>query len=66
VNLPVGSKIEFLASDGVSLPQEANSADFVWSYEVFQHMPSHDIVMGNLREVQRILKPTGIGPRVSD
>ena len=58
---PLSDNLEFIASDGMSLPQNANSADFVWSYEVFQHMPSHEIIMANLCEIRRILRSDGYG-----
>jgi hypothetical protein len=34
--------------------------DFVYSYAVFQHIPSRDIVFGYLRDAFRVLKPGGI------
>jgi len=34
--------------------------DFVYSYAVFQHIPSRDIVFDYLREARRVLKPGGI------
>jgi cyclopropane fatty-acyl-phospholipid synthase-like methyltransferase len=34
--------------------------DFVYSYAVFQHIPSREVVFGYLREVARVLKPGGI------
>lgn len=34
--------------------------DFVYSYVVFQHIPSREIVLNYLRETQRVLKPGGI------
>jgi len=33
--------------------------DFVYSYAVFQHIPSRDVVMNYLREARRVLKPGG-------
>jgi len=36
------------------------SFDFVYSYAVFQHIPSRDVVFGYLREARRVLKPEGI------
>lgn len=35
------------------------SFDFVYSYAVFQHIPSRDVVLGYLRETWRVLKPGG-------
>jgi SAM-dependent methyltransferase len=34
--------------------------DFVYSYAVFQHIPSRDVVFSYLREAFRVLKPGGI------
>ena len=34
--------------------------DFVYSYAVFQHIPSKEVVFGYLREARRVLKPGGI------
>lgn len=34
--------------------------DFVYSYTVFQHIPSREIVLGYLREARRVLKPGGV------
>lgn len=53
--------LEFVSGNGVVLPSSSETADFVWSYEVFQHMPSHDVVKANLVEVCRILRPSGLG-----
>jgi SAM-dependent methyltransferase len=44
-----------------SLSQFADaSVGFVYSYAVFQHIPSRDVVMGYLREVVRVLAPGGL------
>lgn len=37
-----------------------NYFDFVYSYAVFQHIPSGEVVFGYLREVARVLKPGGL------
>jgi SAM-dependent methyltransferase len=37
-----------------------NHFDFVFSYAVFQHIPSRDVVFGYLAEAYRVLKPGGI------
>jgi ubiquinone/menaquinone biosynthesis C-methylase UbiE len=37
-----------------------NHFDFVYSYAVFQHIPSRDVVFSYLRETVRVLKPGGI------
>lgn len=34
--------------------------DFVYSYAVFQHIPSRDVVFDYLREAWRVLKPGGV------
>jgi len=34
--------------------------DFVYSYAVFQHIPSRDVVFGYLREARRVLRTGGI------
>lgn len=52
--------ITFIETDGYTLPLEDNSVDVAFSYLVFQHMKDREMVESNLKEVQRILKPTGI------
>ena len=37
-----------------------DSFDFVYSYAVFQHIPSREVVFGYLHEAGRVLKPGGI------
>jgi len=51
--------LSFMATNGIALPLPTGSADFIWSYEVIQHMPSHDVILSNLREVARTLRPAG-------
>ncbi len=49
------------ATNGASLQQFADeSFDFVYSYAVFQHIPSRDVVLEYMRETRRVLKPGGI------
>ncbi len=49
------------ATNGASLAQFADeSFDFVYSYAVFQHIPSRDVVLEYMRETRRVLKPGGI------
>lgn len=49
------------ATDGASLGQFPDgSFDFVYSYAVFQHIPSRDVVFQYLREIQRVLKAGGL------
>lgn len=45
-------------SDLSLFPDE--SFDFVYSYAVFQHIPSREVVFGYLAESRRVLKPGGI------
>jgi SAM-dependent methyltransferase len=37
-----------------------NKFDFVYSYAVFQHIPSRDVIFSYLRDAFRVLKPGGI------
>ena len=47
--------------DGTSLTQFANlSFDFVYSFAVFQHIPSREVVFQYLRETRRVLRPGGV------
>jgi SAM-dependent methyltransferase len=39
---------------------EDGSFDFVYSYAVFQHIPSREVVMGYLDEAERVLRPGGV------
>lgn len=41
-------------------PLESNYFDLVYSYVVFQHIPTRDIVLNYLREAERVLKPGGV------
>jgi ubiquinone/menaquinone biosynthesis C-methylase UbiE len=51
----------FHTTNGASLPQFADeSFDFIYSYAVFQHIPSRDVVLENMREIRRLLKPGGV------
>lgn len=52
--------LDFVANDGMHYPLADNSIDFVFSYIVFQHMPSVEVIEENFKEVKRILKPEGI------
>jgi SAM-dependent methyltransferase len=49
------------ATSGAELAQFADeSFDLVYSYAVFQHIPSRDVVLQYLRETHRVLKPNGL------
>jgi SAM-dependent methyltransferase len=49
------------ATNGASLGQFADgSFDFVYSYAVFQHIPSRSVVLEYMNEISRVLKPGGI------
>lgn len=52
--------LTFHATDGLHLPLEADSVDFVFSYEVFQHLPTQDVMRQNLAEVARVLRGDGL------
>lgn len=46
---------------GSDLAQFADASfDFIYSYAVFQHIPSRDVVFNYLREAVRVLKPNGL------
>jgi ubiquinone/menaquinone biosynthesis C-methylase UbiE len=48
-------------SDGSSLAAFAEETfDFVYSYAVFQHIPSRDVVLAYLREARRVMKTGGL------
>ena len=49
------------ATSGADLAALADvSFDFVYSYAVFQHIPSREVVFSYLRETRRVLKPGGL------
>ncbi len=49
------------SSSGSDLAQFADETfDYVYSYAVFQHIPSRDVVLQYLREARRVLKTGGI------
>src|SRR5579859_101302 len=41
-------------------PLSADYFDFVYSYAVFRHVPSRDVVLAYFDEIRRVLKPGGI------
>lgn len=52
--------ITLFATDGVSYPVTDNTVDCVFSFIVFQHMPTPEIVRKNIEEIARVLKTGGI------
>ncbi|PIR54285.1 hypothetical protein COU75_01625 [Candidatus Peregrinibacteria bacterium CG10_big_fil_rev_8_21_14_0_10_42_8] len=48
------------ATDGVSYPLKDQSIDAAFSFIVFQHMPTPEIVRSNFEEISRVLKPGGV------
>lgn len=51
----------FAATDGLSIPLGDGESGFAFSYEVFQHMPSRQVIRANLNEVARVLGADGYG-----
>lgn len=57
-NLP---NVLWIVNDGQSLASVATcSVDFVFSFIVFQHIPSKSIIQGYFRDAYRVLKPGAI------
>lgn len=54
------NNIQFIATDGKSFPIQDQSIDVVFSFIVFQHMPSIEVIKENLREISRVLNPGGL------
>jgi ubiquinone/menaquinone biosynthesis C-methylase UbiE len=49
------------ATNGASLERSGSeSVDFVYSYAVFQHIPSPEVIFEYLCEIRRVLKPGGL------
>jgi ubiquinone/menaquinone biosynthesis C-methylase UbiE len=55
-----GYSAKIIRGDGSSLPLPDGIADFVYSYAVFHHMPTIEMVRANLREAFRVLRPGGL------
>ena len=53
------SNAQFMVGDGMNYPVTAGLVDFAFSYEVFQHMPSHDVIARNVAAVGTALRPGG-------
>lgn len=55
------SNVRWVLTDSTSLASvESSSLDFVFSYIVLQHYPSADLVGHSIREMLRILRPSGV------
>jgi SAM-dependent methyltransferase len=52
--------VTFEATDGLHFPLDGDSVDFVFSYEVFQHLPTREVMRQNLAEVARVLRGDGL------
>ncbi len=55
-----GDKFVLLEGNGVELPVGFDPVDFTFSFIVFQHMPSLEMIASNFKEVFRVLRPGGI------
>lgn len=53
------NKIDFVVTDGVSLPLKNSSVDFVYAFCVFQHIQTKKEIESYVDEAWRILKPGG-------
>ena len=59
--LPNRTNISWLHSNGENLNDIGNdSADFVFSYLVLQHIPQEELVCAYIREMLRVLRPNGL------
>jgi ubiquinone/menaquinone biosynthesis C-methylase UbiE len=54
------ANVRLLETNGAELPFPDASVDFVFSFIVFQHVPSKEAVIGNLRDAHRVLTPGGV------
>jgi len=54
------SGVYFAETNGYTIPFDDNSIDYAFSYLVFQHMKTKEMVESNFKEVYRVLKPGGI------
>jgi SAM-dependent methyltransferase len=53
------ANIRWIETAGDCLPMADDAADAVFSCHVFQHLPSPDAIIDQLREVHRVLRPGG-------
>lgn len=54
------NNVHFIVTDGKSFPISDQSVDVVFSFIVFQHMPSAEVIKENLIDISRVLKPGGL------
>jgi len=52
--------VDLIETDGYTLPLADDYFDYAFSYLVFQHFKTQEMVESNFREVYRVLKPGGI------
>lgn len=52
--------VEFIETDGNTIHLSNNSIDFAFSYIVFQHFKTKEMLESNFKEVYRVLKPNGM------
>lgn len=52
--------IEWIETDGQTIPCEDNSVDFAFSYLVFQHIKTKGMMKRNFKEICRVLKPNAM------
>jgi len=59
--MPKDTNVTWCLSDGFEIPSiRNNSLDFAFSFLVFQHIPDKEIILANVKEILRTLKPGGI------
>jgi len=51
------TNVELMETNGSSIPLPDNSVDYAFSYLVFQHIKTRNMVEKNFGEVSRVLKP---------
>jgi len=52
--------IQFITTDGSTIPVKDNSIDAAFSYLVFQHIKTKDMIESNFKEVYRVLRHKGV------
>lgn len=52
--------VEFLETDGETIPLANDSVDFVFSYLVFQHIKTQEMVEATFKEIYRVLNTNGV------